>query len=253
MKKVVIVTGVSRGIGKSIVKQLLSLDSETIVYGISRSPIKDGDTIEEEYKERFIKITGDITDESSIKELIKEALTAHGRIDSIIINAGILEPVANVGEVDLPAWKKLFDVNFFSAVSLVSQCLPYVDKSNGSVIFVSSGASVKAYYGWAAYSASKAALNSFAMSVASERPKIKTITVAPGVVDTQMQVDIREKFGPESMTRESLERFTDLYNEKKLLDPIIPATIYAKLAIRGIPDELNGKYVRYDDPRLSFF
>ena len=63
---------------------------------------------------------------------------------------------------------------------------------------LSSGASVKPYNGWSAYGCSKAALNHFAMDIASEEPsdKVRAVCIAPGVVDTQMQKDIRETLGP---------------------------------------------------------
>lgn len=247
--KVIIVTGVSRGIGRAIVNKIIGLNSNAVVFGIARTsaPLKE---LKSKHGEKFFYIVGDVTNKSDVKKLITAAIDKFGRLDSVVANAGVLEPVAEVGKVDEEAWKRLFDINFFSIVSLVQSTLPFMENTNGNYVFVSSGASVKAYFGWAAYSASKAALNSFAMSVANEKPKVKTISVAPGVVDTQMQVDIREKYGNE-MTTESLKRFIDLHKNGELLDSDVPGEVYAKLAVNGIPDELNGKYSRYNDDRLA--
>ena len=90
------------------------------------------------------------------------------------------------------------------------------------------------------------------MDIASEEPsdKVRTVCIAPGVVDTQMQKDIRETLGPQGMKPEALERFTQLYKTSSLLDPKVPATVLAQLALKGIPDALNGQYLRYNDDRL---
>lgn len=250
MSKVVLVTGVSRGIGRAIVDELLKPGNDAVVYGIARSeePLKE---LKATYPDTFSYVTGDINDPSSLEKLVHDAVKVHGKIDSVIANAGVLDPVQDVNHLDANAWKKLFNVNFFSIVSLASIAMPHLSKAHGSLILVSSGASVKSYYGWGAYGASKAAVNHFAMTVAQESSTVKAIAVAPGVVDTQMQVDIRDVFGPNSMPPEALKRFTDLKKNNELLHPSVPAAVYARLALKGIPNTLNGVYVRYNDERLS--
>lgn len=103
-----------------------------------------------------------------------------------------------------------------------------------------------------AYGASKSTLNHLAMTIAEENKDVKVISVALGVVDTQMQVDIREKFGQEAITPETLRRILDLKTNNELLESSVPAKIYANLALRGISAALNGKYIRYNDNELSF-
>ncbi|KAL3233930.1 Uncharacterized protein RNJ44_03970 [Nakaseomyces bracarensis] len=249
MSKIILVTGASRGIGNAIVKESLSLSDNVIVYGVARN----GDALETLKKEvggRFHYFVADVSSESDMNAVIQKIVNEQGRLDSVIANAGVLDPVGKVGATGLSSWRKLFEINFFSVVNLVTLALPYLEKCKGSAIFVSSGASTKPYYGWGAYGSSKAAINHLAMTLASENDNIRTIAVAPGVVDTRMQDDIRDKFGPSGMTQEALQRFTDLKEKGELLDPKIPGRVYAKLAIDGIPSELNGEYVRYNDNRL---
>lgn len=250
MVKSIIVTGVSRGIGRSIVEEILSRGEDIIVTGIARSesPLK---SLKDQFGNKFSYVIGDITDKKVANSLIEEALNKTGKIDSVIANAGALEPVQNVQNADVEDWKKLFDVNFFSVVTLFTLAMPYLIKSQGNLIFVSSGASTKWYSGWGAYGASKAALNHLALTISKEGDGVKAISVAPGVVDTQMQVEIREKFGPAGMTPESLKRFQDLKATGGLLNASVPAKVCAKLALQGIPKELNGEYVRYNDERLA--
>lgn len=96
-------------------------------------------------EERVATVVGDLSEASVAKKIIDTAITQFGRIDSIIANAGVLQPVAQIKDVDIDQWKKLFDVNFFSIVSLVSLALPELRKTKGHVVLVSSGASTKSY------------------------------------------------------------------------------------------------------------
>lgn len=271
MSKVVLVTGASKGIGRAIVDVLCSSGDDIKVLGIARS-VDDLEALKTKHQGKFDYLCADITDTAAIVGYVKKINKDYGSLDAVIANAGVLAPVQSVARADVMQWKQLFDVNFFSIVSLVSELLPSLKKSSqGDVILVSSGASVKPYvcdkhhnrfakeittnnqkqYAWGAYGASKAALNQFAQTLALEEPQIKTVALAPGVVNTQMQDAIRDELGPPNMTPEALKRFTDLREKNELLEPEIPATIYANLALHGIPATINGKYLRYNDELLK--
>lgn len=250
--KVIVVTGASRGIGYATVEECLSLDPESVVYGVARSqePLAQ---LEERYPGRFFGVCRDVCDEKLPSELFERVQRDHGRLDAVVANAGVLEPVHQLSDTaaySVAQWKAHFDVNFFSVVTLVTTLLPLLQQSRGSVVLVSSGASVKSYNGWACYCAAKAALNSFARSLATDIPECRAIAVAPGVVDTQMQVEIRDVAGPRGMAPQALQRFTDLQRNHELLDPRVPGRVYASLATRGVPATLNGQYLRYSDPQL---
>lgn len=96
-------------------------------------------------EERVCTIQGDLSDLSVGKQVVDTCVAKFGRIDSIIANAGVLEPVQKVGLAEIAEWKRLFDINFFSVVALVSQALPFLKESKGQVVLVSSGASTKGY------------------------------------------------------------------------------------------------------------
>ena len=85
-------------------------------------------------------------------------------IDGVVLNAGMLEPLANVACEDVPIeqWKEHFDVNFFSLVTALRATLPELRKSplGGRVVFVSSGAATGNTPAWGPYNAAKAAMNS---------------------------------------------------------------------------------------------
>ena len=115
--------------------------------------------------------------------------------------------------------------------------------AKGRIIFTSSGASMRAYSSWGAYGASKAALNHLAMTLAVEEPDITTISLRPGVVDTDMQRDIRDIY-QEHMDYKDREKFSSLYKTGQLLKPEQPGHVIAKLVLAGTK-ELSGQFIRY--------
>lgn len=132
------------GIGAVIADTLLK-NKETKIVAVARSEEPLNNLKIKYGEERVATVAGDLSDSSVSKQVIDLAVEKFGQIDSIIANAGVLHPVAQIKDAKIDEWKKLFDVNFFSIVTLVSQALPYLRESKGNVVLVSSGASTKAY------------------------------------------------------------------------------------------------------------
>ncbi|KAG0344047.1 hypothetical protein BG004_004772, partial [Podila humilis] len=151
-----IVTGASRGIGRSIV--LLAIQKQNAnVIGVARSKEsleQLAHHIEQDLhlKDRFKFVVGDITQEETSKEALSLASNSwNGQVDSLVLNAGVIEPIEPIATASLEGWKKLFDVNFFSIVDFVQKSLPALRKSKGRVILVSSGAATNVYHAWGPY------------------------------------------------------------------------------------------------------
>lgn len=85
-------------------------------------------------------------------------------------------------------------------------------------------------------------MNHLALTLGVEEPDVITISIRPGVVNTAMQQDIREKHSA-SMQEKDVARFHQLYEEGSLLKPEQPGHVIAKLALDG-PKELSGKFLR---------
>lgn len=98
------------------------------------------------------------------QEAFDAARKKFGRIDSLVLNAGTLEPMGRIGDssVSVDAWKQHFDVNVFSLLGTLRSALPdlRMSKNGGRIVFISSGAATGNTPGWGAYSAGKAAMNS---------------------------------------------------------------------------------------------
>lgn len=181
--KVAVITGASSGIGLECAK-MLSKNGFT-VYALSRRGGNDTGI-------QHIKC--DVTDETAVKEVFLRIYEAEGRIDILVNNAGFGISGA-VEFTDISNAKKQFDVNFFGTVICSKEVLKYMRKhKSGRIINISSMAAPLAIPFQSFYSASKAAVNSFTLSLANEvRPfGITVCALMPGDVKTEF-TDNREK------------------------------------------------------------
>jgi NAD(P)-dependent dehydrogenase (short-subunit alcohol dehydrogenase family) len=135
------------------------------------------------------------------------------------------------------------------AFRLIHAAVSALRDSNGRIVNVSSGAATMALENVSAYCVSKAAVNHFTRVLAAEEPAITALAVRPGMVDTAMQDYIRDR-GPEVMPPEQLAYYTNLKERGELEPPEIPGRAIAWLALHA-PKDFSGKYLDYDDPRIS--
>lgn len=260
--KVIVITGASRGMGKTMSEIILERSETAKIVMVARSEDKLKefyDLLPEKDQKRVHYIAGDLTDDSTSDKIINETIEKFGKINSVIFNAGILEPISHIDKLDTKLMRRLFEVNFFSIVELTQKLIPLLRESAqndgfpSSCIYVSSSASEHCYDGWLAYGASKASVNHLAMDLNSEEFNvIRTASIDPGIVDTGMQVNIRENLGT-GMKDEAHQMFLELHENGKLLKPEVPGGVCALLALNGIPQEISGKYLEYCDKSLDAF
>jgi NAD(P)-dependent dehydrogenase (short-subunit alcohol dehydrogenase family) len=172
-----------------------------------------------------------------------------GRIDGVINNAGIVEPIAAVAVGDSAGWERNLMINLLAPMQLVQTALPYLRESEGRVINVSSGAAVNAVSGWAVYCAAKAGLNHFTRVLAKEEPVITALAVRPGIVDTEMQATIRRE-GERGMPAGDHQRFVGYHEGGELLPPERPGRALAALALFA-PVAWSGEFLAWDEERVE--
>ena len=107
-------------------------------------------------------------------------------LDVLVHNAGVAFP-GRVAESTPEQWRTSFEVNVTGAVALTLALLPALRAARGQVVFINSGAGLRASPGLASYSASKSALTSFADSLRADEPLLRVTSVHPGRIDTAMQ------------------------------------------------------------------
>ncbi|KAF9652184.1 short-chain dehydrogenase [Thelephora ganbajun] len=250
-RPVVIVTGASRGIGLGVTKALLT-EFNAIVGAISRSKPAELVQLEQAHGESLKIYQCDIANEAALIDVISIFTKVHNRLDGLVLNAGVLEPLGPIADesVSLAAWKSHFDVNFFSLIPALRASLPALRSSQGRVIIVSSGAAVGSLAGWGPYNASKAALNSLCRirTLANEEPDITAIALRPGIVDTYMQTTLRNS--PDKMAPADHQRFIKAQAEGSLISPDTSGYLIASLALKA-KKELHGQYISNAAPELE--
>lgn len=200
--KIAIVTGGNSGIGYASAKEFKTQGATVVITG------RDSERVETAAQELGVKgIVADVTSLSAIENLVEQVKTGYGKVDVLFVNAGIFQP-APVGQISEEMFDHQMGINFKGAVFTTEKFLPILN-DGASIINLSS---VNAYTGMpntAVYAASKAALNSYTRTAATElAPRnIRINSVNPGPVSTP----IFEKTG---MEEEQLNGFAKAMQDR---------------------------------------
>jgi NAD(P)-dependent dehydrogenase (short-subunit alcohol dehydrogenase family) len=245
--KVIILTGASRGIGLAVAHYLLKNAHKVVVVARSEAPLRD---LEKQYPNDQVDVlTGDLSDFTLGSKAVNQAIKRWKKLDAVIINHGVLDPVRKIADSTIEDWRAAYDVNFFSYVALAKAAIPALREAKGRIILTSSGAATNGYSTWGAYGSSKAAVNHLAKTLATEEKQITSIALRPGVVDTEMQRDIREKHNG-FMDAGDAAKFAELKTSGGLLKPEQPGHVIAKLALDA-SNELSGQFLNWNAEELK--
>jgi 3-oxoacyl-[acyl-carrier protein] reductase len=211
-KKVALITGCNRGIGKALLEKFAA--GGAIIYATAR---QEG-ILDEYAKELSIKYTTtitpvylDVTDLSAIKQTFIEINKEHKKIDCLVNNAGIMED-ALIGMATGAMIQKTFSVNVFAVINLIQYATKLMKKNNnGSIINISSIVGTNGNSGQIVYSASKGAVISLTKTAAKELApfNIRVNAIAPGMIDTAMFRSIGEQRITERLSKIGMGRLGD--------------------------------------------
>ncbi len=245
----IIITGASRGIGAAAARSAARLGATAVLAARSTGALARVEDAIQGSGGRAVAVEADISLEADCRRLVSMTLEKTGRLDGLVNNAGVLEPMGPIAEISLSEMQTNWAVNFLGPLMLIQAALPELRRTNGRIVNISTGAASSVIPGWAAYSTSKAALNHLTRLLAAEETAVTSIALRPGVVDTQMQAEIRQN-GKGRMAESNYNLLSGQYTEGKLLPPETPGKAAARLALFS-PHEWSGEVLPIDDSRIQ--
>lgn len=189
-KRVALITGGTRGIGKAIAKRFAQEGYNLVINYVSDKT--DLEKVEEEIKQgKEIKITfikTDVTNMQDCDNMVKKAIEENEKIDVLVNNAGITKDnlLMRMSEED---FDRVIDVNLKGTFNVTKNVIPYMMKQRkGRIVNISSVVGVSGNAGQCNYSASKAGIIGFTKSIAKELASrnILANAIAPGFIETDM-------------------------------------------------------------------
>ncbi|HLR66755.1 MAG TPA: SDR family oxidoreductase [Virgibacillus sp.] len=192
--KVALVTGGRSGIGQAIARRLRN-EGATVI------------TAQRSKDEEFDWIEADFSDSGSPERIVKEVIVRAGQLDIVINNAGMMQE-ASIEEMSVEEWQRNLSVNLTAPFLLIRAALPYLRQTKGSIVNTGSTEGLAANPQHAAYCASKAGLHGLTRSVAVDHGHegIRCNAVAPGWIDTELNIDMIEKNSYAEDFRGKIER-----------------------------------------------
>ena len=192
--KVIIVAGASRGIGAAAASALAREGATVMLAARDAALVADVADAIIEAGGLAHSTSCDVSDYAAVEWLVLETEGRFERVDALINNAGVIEPIVTVAESDPAAWARNLQINLIGAYNPIRVLLPRMIKAGGgTIVNVSSGAALRPLEGWSAYCAAKAGLAMLTQSVMLENTanNIRVFGFQPGTTDTDMQVTIR--------------------------------------------------------------
>lgn len=192
--KVALVTGGRSGIGRAIACRLR--DEGARVFTAQRSADAE-----------FEGIPADFTDPDSPARVMHTLAEREGRLDVLVNNAGVMQE-AGIEEMSLSDWQRMLAVNLTAPFLMIRAALPLLRETRGSIVNIGSIEGLGSNPGHAAYCASKAGLHGLTRAVAVDHGKdgIRCNAVAPGWIDTDLNIDFIETMPDPAAFRRDIGR-----------------------------------------------
>lgn len=192
--EVTIITGASDGIGAETARQISMRDGNKAALVLAARNVEKLQALAAEIEQsgsKVLVVPTDVTDRNACIGLIEKTASSFGRIDTLIVNAG-MSAHANFSEIkpeDLKWMHDLMELNYWGSVWPIHAALPHLAKTKGRIVAVSSVAGLIGVPGRTAYSGTKFALSGFCEALRSElEPSGISVTIVyPGVVKTDIR------------------------------------------------------------------
>jgi dehydrogenase/reductase SDR family member 7B len=235
--KVVIITGASSGIGKSLAFSFGNEGAKIIITGRKEAALLEVSEALTEAGIDNLAIISDVSIETDNVDMVNKTIQKYGKIDILINNAG-MSMRAMFEDCDLKVIKSLMDINFWGTVYATKYALPHIKASKGSIVGVSSIAGYRGLPVRSGYSASKFAMNGFLEALRTEllHTGVHVLTACPGFTTSNIR---KESFGADGISKgDTMRDEAKMMSSEDVADRILKAV---KNRDRGMILTLQGK------------
>ena len=190
--KTVLITGASRGIGAAAAQAFAAAGANVALVARSRELITE---LAGQIGKQALAIPCDVSRYWEAEQAVNAAIQTFGKIDVVINNAGVIDPIGALSQADPEAWGKAIDINLKGVMHGMRAAMgPMIAQGSGTIITVSSGAAHNPLEGWSAYCASKA--GAYMLTRVADRENrgkgLRILGLSPGTVATDMQKEIKK-------------------------------------------------------------
>lgn len=211
MRKIVLVTGGARGIGKACVLEFAKNGYDVVInYFRSETEAEELKAfVENKYGVGVLTVKADVSKENEVKEMIDKTISTFGRIDTLVNNAGIVFD-RDFENIKVSEFEQTLKTNVIGAFIVTKEAYQYMKKGS-SIVNVSSTNGTKTISPECLdYNVSKVGLQSLTRDLAFQfKPNIRVNAVAIGWADTDMNKDLPEDYIQDETNKIYLERFAD--------------------------------------------
>lgn len=186
--RIAVVTGAGSGLGRATALAFAAEGAAVVLVGRRKDKIAETARLIHEAGGKSLVVSGDVSREADVANIVKETVASLGRIDILVNNAAVVE-IGQTIETSLSDWNEQLAVNLTGPFLLTKACLPTMRKQHyGRIINITSGLAVNGAGGYAAYGASKAGLESLTRTVAEEESNYGILAnlYNPGTVRSEM-------------------------------------------------------------------
>ena len=246
--KVAIITGGGRGLGRAVALAFGKEGARVVLAARTRGQIEHVAEELRSLKKPAMAIPTDISDEGQVNELVKKTLEAYGTIDILVNNAGARGPISPVHQIPLDEWERTLRINLTSAFLCSRAVIPIMmAKKAGKIINVTTTLTPRPNL--TPYMVAKAALTHFSKQLSRELKdfNIQVNAIHPGVMDTQMQAEIR-KAGIKAAGTDMFERL----KEEGMLHPPEESAKLVLFWASTAADAITGEFLSFDDREVKF-
>lgn len=224
-----VITGGGSGIGRALAHALAQHNQSVLIIGRRKELLEET----AQASEAIEILCADVACDGD-RQRIASHLDAAPKIQALVHNAGIIEPMRLLRHITVPDWQHFMATNVEGPLFLTQ--LLQKKLRGGRVLHIGSGAAYFPVVGWAGYCASKAALAMLNRCWQLENTEIAFASVMPGIIDTEMQARIRQS---EHMDPQKIAFFQDLNNKQQLITPEAVASFLVWLLVTVTTDRFQ--------------